>query len=185
MAKDGKSKADGMPYLNRELSWIEFNFRVLAQAEDPALPPLERLKFTAITASNADEFFMVRVGGLKMLKRQGAEHPDPAGLTPTEQLAEIAERMHALVERQHACLQKEIEPALRKGGVRRLRMEELSAAQRRHVEALFEDSIFPVVTPVAVALDDKLPVKISAPDLCGRFSGRIVRNVNTQAKTPQ
>ena len=158
MAKDGKSKADGMPYLNRELSWIEFNFRVLAQAEDPALPPLERLKFTAITASNADEFFMVRVGGLKMLKRQGAEHPDPAGLTPTEQLAEIAERMHALVERQHACLQKEIEPALRKGGVRRLRMEELSAAQRRHVEALFEDSIFPVVTPVAVALDGAFPL---------------------------
>ena len=157
MAKDKKSK-DESPFLNRELSWIEFNFRVLQQAEDAALPPLERLKFAAITASNADEFFMVRVGGLKLLKRQGEERPDPAGLAPSEQLAEISARMHELVERQHACLAKEIEPALRKGGLRRLRMEELSAAQLRHVEALFEDSIFPVVTPVAVAPDREFPL---------------------------
>ena len=149
MAKDKKSKEEAL-FLNRELSWIEFNFRVMQQAEDAALPPLERLKFAAITASNADEFFMVRVGGLKLLKRQGEERPDPAGLSPSEQLAEISARLHELVERQHACLLKEIEPALRKGGIRRLRMEELSAAQLRHAEALFEDSIFPVVTPVAV-----------------------------------
>ena len=157
MAKDKKSK-DETPFLNRELSWIEFNFRVLQQAEDAALPPLERLKFAAITASNADEFFMVRVGGLKQLKRQGEERPDPAGLAPSEQLAKISARMHELVERQHACLAKEIEPALRKGGLRRLRMEELSAAQLRHVEALFEDSIFPVVTPLAVAPDREFPL---------------------------
>ena len=157
MAKDKKSK-DETPFLNRELSWIEFNFRVLQQAEDAALPPLERLKFAAITASNADEFFMVRVGGLKLLKRQGEERPDPAGLAPSDQLAEISARMHELVERQHACLAKEIEPALRKGGIRRLRMEELSAAQLRHVEALFEDSVFPVVTPVAVPPDREFPL---------------------------
>ena len=157
MAKDKKSK-DETPFLNRELSWIEFNFRVLQQAEDAALPPLERLKFAAITASNADEFFMVRVGGLKQLKRQGEERPDPAGLAPSEQLAEISARMHELVERQHACLAKEIEPALRKGGLRRLRMEELSAAQLRHVEALFEDSVFPVITPVAVPPEREFPL---------------------------
>ena len=157
MAKDKKSKEEAL-FLNRELSWIEFNFRVMQQAEDAALPPLERLKFAAITASNADEFFMVRVGGLKLLKRQGEERPDPAGLSPSEQLAEISARLHELVERQHACLLKEIEPALRKGGIRRLRMEELSAAQLRHAEALFEDSVFPVVTPVAVAPDREFPL---------------------------
>ena len=157
MGKDRQDKNEPL-FLNRELSWIDFNFRVLAQAEDAALPPLERLKFLAITASNADEFFMVRVGGLKMLKRQGAERPDPAGLAPSAQLAALAARMHALVERQHACLQKEIEPALRKGGIRRLKMAELSAVQLRHVEALFEEFIFPVITPVAVAADGEFPL---------------------------
>ena len=151
MSKDKKSPEGDPLFLSRELSWIEFDFRVLAQAEDASLPPLERLKFLAITASNADEFFMVRVGGLKMLKRQGEEHPDPAGRTPSEQLAEISARMRELVERQHAGLQKEIEPQLKKGGIRRMRMEELSAAQLRHVEAQFEDFIFPVITPVAVS----------------------------------
>ncbi len=158
MSKDKKGKEGESLFLNRELSWIEFDFRVMQQAEDSALPPLERLKFAAITASNADEFFMVRVGGLKMLQRQGGERPDPAGLAPSGQLAEISVRMHELVERQHACLQKEIEPQLRKGGIRRLRMEELSAAQLRHVEAMFEDFIFPVITPVAVPPDGEFPL---------------------------
>jgi len=158
MTKNKKSKDPGPLFLNRELSWIEFNARVLAQAEESSLPALERLKFIAITASNADEFFMVRVGGLKCLQRQGEELPDPAGLAPSAQLAEISMRMHELVERQHQCLQKEIEPRLRKGGIRRLRMEDLSAAQRRHVEALFEDSIFPVISPVAVQPDEDFPL---------------------------
>ena len=172
MAKHRKSKSDDGPFLNRELSWIEFNFRVLEQAEDASLPPLERLKFAAIAASNADEFFMVRVGGLKMLKAQGTERPDPAGLTPTEQLALIAERMRELVERQHACLQKEIEPALRKGGIRRLELDELNAAQRRHVEAVFEDSIYPVVTPMAVAPDREFPLLAGLGlVLCVRLDG--------------
>ena len=158
MTKDKKPKEEELLFLNRELSWIEFNYRVLEQAEDGSLPPLERLKFAAITASNADEFFMVRVGGLKLLQRQGEERPDPAGLTPSEQLAEISARMHALVERQHACLQKDLEPQLRKGGIRRLGLEELSAAQLRHVEALFDDFIFPVISPVAVAPDGEFPL---------------------------
>lgn len=158
MSKTGKSKEEAPLFLNRELSWIEFNSRVMAQAEDATLPPLERLKFAAITASNADEFFMVRVGGLKLLQDQGGEQPDPAGLAPSEQLAEISVRMHELVERQYACLLKEIEPQLRKGGIRRLKMEELTAAQQRHAEALFDDFIFPVVSPVAVAPDREFPL---------------------------
>jgi polyphosphate kinase len=158
MSKEKKPKEDIPLFLNRELSWIEFNFRVLEQAEDASLPPLERLKFAAITASNADEFFMVRVGGLKQLQRQGEERPDPAGLTASEQLAEISARMHALVDRQHACLQKGLEPQLRQGGIRRMGMEELSAAQLRHVETLFDEFIFPVISPVAVSPDDEFPL---------------------------
>lgn len=158
MSNKKKPKETGPLFLNRELSWIEFNARVLAQAEDASLPPLERLKFIAITSSNADEFFMVRVGGLKSLQRQGDDLPDPAGLVPSVQLAEIATRMHDLVERQHRCLLKEIEPRLRKGGIRRLRMEDLSAAQRRHVEAMFEEFIFPVVSPVAVEPEKAFPL---------------------------
>ncbi len=145
-------------FLNRELSWIEFNFRVMEQAEDATLPPLERLKFAAITATNADEFFMVRVGGLKQLQRAGVAQPDPAGMAPAEQLAAVSERMHELVTRQHACLRKGIEPLLRKGGIRRLRMDELNAAQMRHVEAQFHNFLFPVLSPVAVSLDDEFPL---------------------------
>ena len=157
MSKGKKAKVDST-LLSRELSWIEFNFRVLEQAEDDSLPPLERLKFAAITASNADEFFMVRVGGLKWLQRQGEGRPDPAGLSVADQLSRISARMHSMVERQHLCLQKDIEPLLRKGGIRRLRMEELNAAQLRHVEALFDDFIFPVISPVAVKSDDEFPL---------------------------
>ena len=153
-----KARGESAAFLNRELSWIEFNQRVLEQAEDAGLPPLERLKFAAISASNADEFFMVRVGGLKQLQRQGEEHPDPAGLTPSEQLTRISTRMHELVERQHAVLAKEIEPLLREGGIRRLGMAELNAAQLRHVEAFYGDSIFPVISPVAVAAGEEFPL---------------------------
>ena len=101
---------------------------------------------------------MVRVGGLKQLQRAGRTRPDPADLTPTEQLAAIAVRMHEMVARQHACLRKGIEPLLRKGGIRRLGMDELNAAQLRHVLALFNDFIFPVLSPVAVSLDDDFPL---------------------------
>ncbi len=134
------------------------NFRVMEQAEDATLPPLERLKFAAITATNADEFFMVRVGGLKQLQRAGVAQPDPAGMAPAAQLAAVSERMHELVARQHACLRKDIEPLLRKGGIRRLRLEELNSAQRRHVEAQFHNFLFPVLSPVAVSLEDEWPL---------------------------
>src|SRR5262245_14834595 len=81
-------------FFNRELSWLEFNQRVLDEARDEGLPLLERLKFLAITASNLDEFFMVRVGGLRVLVEQQIATPDPAGMTPPEQLAAISARVH-------------------------------------------------------------------------------------------
>jgi polyphosphate kinase len=83
-------------YINRELSWLEFNQRVLDEARDDSVPLLERLKFLAITASNLDEFFMVRVGGLQMLARQGSARTDPSGMTPDEQLQAISSRTHQM-----------------------------------------------------------------------------------------
>src|SRR3989440_7873783 len=90
-------------FFNRELSWLEFNQRVLDEARDESLPLLERLKFLSITASNLDEFFMVRVGGLRVLVEQGITTPDAAGLTPAEQLAAISKRAHEMVDEQQAC----------------------------------------------------------------------------------
>src|SRR6476469_10328343 len=90
-------------FFNRELSWLEFNQRVLDEARDESLPLLERLKFLAITASNLDEFFMVRVGGLSLLVEKGIATPDPAGMTPTEQLAAVRKRTHEMVAQPQAC----------------------------------------------------------------------------------
>src|SRR3954468_1304626 len=84
-------------FFNRELSWLEFNQRVLDEARDETLPLLERLKFLAITASNLDEFFMVRVGGLSLLVKQGIATPDPAGMIPAQQLAAVSQRVHQMV----------------------------------------------------------------------------------------
>src|SRR5690242_17299288 len=95
-------------FLNRELSWLEFNQRVLDEAADETNPLLERLRFLAITASNLDEFFMVRVGGLKVLIEQGIAAPDPSGLTPQEQLKAISARAHKFVQEQQTIF-KEVE----------------------------------------------------------------------------
>src|SRR3954463_7979895 len=107
-------------FFNRELSWLEFNQRVLDEARDESLPLLERLKFLAITASNLDEFFMVRVGGLRVLAEQGIHTPDPAGISPVEQLAAISARAHEMVAQQQACF-AQLEQKLAEAGIRRVR----------------------------------------------------------------
>ncbi len=144
-------------YLNRELSWLEFDRRVLEQASDPAMPLLERVRFLAISASNLDEFFMVRVGGLWMLARQGRAQRDISGRTPREQLAAIAERVRELVDRQYALWERELEPALARAGLQRLTWEELNAESRRHVERVWEDEVLPLLTPRAVFPDEPWP----------------------------
>src|SRR5262245_35686823 len=106
-------------FFNRELSWLEFNQRVLEEGRDESLPLLERLKFLAITASNLDEFFMVRVGGLRLLVEKGITTPDPAGMTPADQLAEISTRAHQMVAQQQACF-AELEQKLAEAGIRRV-----------------------------------------------------------------
>jgi polyphosphate kinase len=136
-------------YLNRELSWLAFNARVLHEAADPRVPLLERLKFLAIFASNLDEFFMVRVAGLRRQIASGALHHTPDGLTPAEQLAAIRERVGLLLHDERRIL-GELLQALAPHGVRLVGMAELTAGERRAIDEQFESQIFPVLTPLAV-----------------------------------
>ena len=104
-------------YVNRELSWLKFNERVLSEARDKSLPLFERLKFLSITSSNLDEFFMVRVASLKDQVHAGYEKTDIAGLTPKEQLREISEQTHELVRVQYSTFTRSVMPALEKVGL--------------------------------------------------------------------
>lgn len=144
-------------YLNRELSWLAFNHRVLAEAADPALPLLERVRFLAITAGNLDEFFMVRVGGLVMLAREGRARADISGMTPRQQLREIARRTRDMVERQHALFANDLGPALERAGIRRVRWAEATPAHMAHIEQAWDQEILPLLTPRAIDPEEEFP----------------------------
>lgn len=138
-------------YNNRELSWLGFNERVLEEAEDLNNPLLERLKFLAIFSSNLDEFFMVRVAGLQDQVRVGFHKPEnKAGLTPKEQLERIAERTQALVRRQMEVFRHLIFDELSKENISIREFKALDTRQKKYIDELFEEAIFPVLTPVAV-----------------------------------
>ncbi|HEY2203147.1 MAG TPA: RNA degradosome polyphosphate kinase [Pseudonocardia sp.] len=137
-------------YINRELSWLDFNARVLALAEDVSQPLLERAKFLAIFASNLDEFFMVRVAGLKRRNETGLAVRSADGLTPREQLARIAERSQALAERHALAFQQGVLPELEAHGIRIRRWSWLTDEQREQCSSYFYDQVFPVLTPLAV-----------------------------------
>lgn len=140
----------GDRFLNRELSQIDFNARVLALAEDESTPLLERAKFLAIFASNNDEFYQVRVAGLKRQAAAGIRTRSADGLTPGEQLSAIAAKVVPLAERQARIFSESMMPALREAGVQVLRWGELERAQREELNRLFGEKIFPVLTPLAV-----------------------------------
>jgi polyphosphate kinase len=135
-------------FFNRELSWLEFNNRVLEEGLDSSNPPLERLKFLAIVSSNLDEFFMVRVAGIKEQIRGRDESRDPAGLSPEEQLLAISRRVREMHEKQYACLVDEILPALAAGGLYIVRPEEWTGPEMRFLENWFTRHILPVLTPL-------------------------------------
>lgn len=138
-------------YNNRELSWLAFNERVLEEAEDENNPLLERLKFLAIFSSNLDEFFMVRVAGLQDQVRAGFHKPEnKSGLTPKEQLSKIAERTQALVRRQTEVYRLLTNECLPKHGVYIREIKELTSNQKKFIHEYFEETIFPVLTPMAV-----------------------------------
>ncbi|HEX6355530.1 RNA degradosome polyphosphate kinase [Actinophytocola sp.] len=137
-------------YFNRELSWLDFNARVLALAEDESQPLLERAKFLAIFASNLDEFYMVRVAGLKRRDETGLSVRSADGLTPREQLAYISKRNQELVEQHAAAWEKRLRPALAEHDIRIARWSELDDDQRGRLSKYFNEQIFPVLTPLAV-----------------------------------
>jgi polyphosphate kinase len=146
--------ADSFPrterFLNRELSWLEWDARVLELAEDPSNRLLERVKFFAIFSSNLDEFFQVRVAGLQEQREAGVGPASPEGLTPEEQLDGITERVTDLYRRTDSSWTKDLRPALEKEGVRLVDWSELDDRDRVHLEALFIERIFPVLTPLSV-----------------------------------
>jgi polyphosphate kinase len=137
-------------FLNRELSWLQFNERVLAIAEDADLPLLERLKFVAIFTSNLDEFFQVRVAGLREQLAANATGLNADGLTPAAQLAAIDEMVRQLSRRQGELVRDELTPALRAAGIAIVDFEDLTRPERSQLDAEFEDLVFPVLTPLAV-----------------------------------
>lgn len=137
-------------YLNRELSWIEFNKRVLEEAEDPTHPLLERLKFLAIYSTNLDEFFMIRVAGLQEQIYSGVTNLSEDGMTPSEQLKEIRARLIPLYKRQSTIWNKQVLPSLTKEGIVLHTMDELSEEERGEFRQDFVDNIMPVLTPLAL-----------------------------------
>ncbi|MGC9505254.1 polyphosphate kinase 1 [Baaleninema sp.] len=137
-------------YFNRELSWIEFNYRVLHEALDDRTPLLERLKFLGIFSSNLDEFFMVRVAGLKQQVDAHVTKLTPDGRTPQQQLDDISDRLHPMVAEQHRHFQEVLRPQLSEHGVYLLDYIDLNQEQRNYLQTYFEEKIFPVLTPLAV-----------------------------------
>ena len=135
---------------NRELSWLEFNRRVLEEGEDPALPLLERLNFLSIFSTNLDEFFMIRVSGLKQQVDADVTELSPDGMPPSLQLKEISERLRPMIARQSRCLNEDLLPALLNQGIVVTPYRALSDRERRSLNAYFLENVFPVLTPLAV-----------------------------------
>src|SRR6516162_1076049 len=151
MEKDASSLFDDPTlYVNRELSWLEFNERVLEEAKDPRNPLLERLKFLCIVASNLDEFFEVRVAGLKQQRQSNVSAPDPDGLTPSEQLAAISTRVRKMVDDQYRLWNEELVPAMEDQNIFFLSYDDLSEDEKTYYTDYFEKSVYPVLTPLAV-----------------------------------
>ena len=146
------------PFFNRELSWLEFNTRVLEEAQDLKNPLFERLKFLAITASNLDEFFMVRVASLNDQIIAGYSKKDPAGLLPKEQLDKITLRVHELVSEKYNTYLRSLIPALKKEDIYFKRPKNLTDEQRNFVEKYFFNQIYPVLTPMVVDKSRPFPL---------------------------
>ena len=146
-------------YVNRELSWLEFNYRVLSEARDKNLPLFERLKFLSITSSNLDEFFMVRVASLKDMVHAKYTKPDIAGLKPSEQLEKIGVKTHEMVAMQYSTYNRSILPALKQNGLCVVTSHvDLNAEQGAYVDEYFRENVYPVLTPMAVDSSRPFPL---------------------------
>ncbi|MGH2970184.1 MAG: polyphosphate kinase 1 [Solirubrobacteraceae bacterium] len=156
-APSGPDLDDPGLYFNRELSWLQFNARVLELAEDAELPLLERVKFCAIGSSNLDEFFMVRVAGLHDQIDAGIETPLQDGRTPSETIAVIRGVVRGHIARQARCLDHDLRPALAEHGIRIVGVGQVGDAERAQLDERFRRQIFPVLTPLAVGLGRPFP----------------------------
>src|SRR5919198_6324427 len=148
---------DSSLYFNRELSWLDFNDRVLQLAEDASLPLLERVKFCAIWESNLDEFFMVRVANLHDQLEAGMDARGADGMSPSDQIDAIRERVLGQRSRLGQCFERELRPALAEHGIRIISPQRASAAEREELDSAFEKSIFPALTPLAIGLGRPFP----------------------------
>src|SRR3981081_1173752 len=177
---------DALPedrYLNRELSWLEFNARGLALAADNSLPLLERAKFLAIFASNLDEFYMVRVAGLKRRDEMGLSVRSADGLTPGEQLALIGEQTQRIATRHARVFLDSVRPALAEEGIYIVTWADLDQAERDELSTYFTEQVFPVLTPLAVdpahpfpfvsGLSLNLAVTVKQPEDGGQHFARV------------
>jgi polyphosphate kinase len=177
---------DALPedrYLNRELSWLDFNARVLALAEDTSLALLERAKFLAIFASNLDEFYMVRVAGLKRRDEMGLSVRSADGLTPREQLRRIGEKTQQIASRHARVFLDSIRPALAEEGIHIVTWADLDQAERGELSTYFNEQVFPVLTPLAVdpahpfpfvsGLSLNLAVTVKSPEEGGQHFARV------------
>lgn len=145
-------------YINRELSWLEFNFRVLQESRDLSLPVLERFKYLSIFSSNLDEFFMVRVASLIDQIELGFLEPDPAGIEPPEQLKSISKRAHELVEAQYDVYRGPMLEALKNAGITIESYDSLSTPEKAEADGFFNDFVYPVLTPMAVDRSRPFPL---------------------------
>jgi polyphosphate kinase len=153
----GVDLSDPYLYVNRELSWLEFNRRVLQEAQDKLTPTLEKLKFAAIFSSNLDEYFMVRAGGLFRVLSADVDGIDASGRTIRQQLDEIAEKVRLLVAEQYRCIVDVVLPRLAKAGIFLHRIQDLDNKETRRLDDYFEGQVFPILTPLAVDAGHPFP----------------------------
>ncbi len=159
MAETENVYTDPKNYVNRELSWLEFNYRILNESRDKAIPLFERLKFLSITASNLDEFCMVRVASLKDQVHAKYKKTDIAGLRADEQLVLISEKTHHLVDLQYSTYSRSLLPALKQQGLEILwEHEELTEKEQQYVDGYFRETVYPVLTPMAVDSSRPFPL---------------------------
>ena len=156
MVKKGKTSVSSPLYFNRDLSWVDFNERVLEEGLRKDLPLFERFRFLAIVSSNFDEFFMVRVAAIKRARQAGLAG-DPSGLGPAEQLQLISQKIKSIIRRQSACLMGEIFPGLAASGLELVRPDSYTVPQMDYLESFFIGQVYPVLTPLRIEEDKPLP----------------------------
>ena len=170
------SSRSDCPYLNRELSWLDFNSRVLEEAFEKENPIMERVKFLSITESNLDEFFMVRVAGVMDKMHSRADDKDASGMTSAQLFPELTAKIQRFVKKQYSCFQRSIIPALKKCKLRFLKIKELNKIQKQTVDEYFDKFLFPVLTPLAVDTSRPFPL------LANRSLNIAVRLVNNNGE---